>query len=142
MSDRETISRRRAKFIEAFNEEDMDTMAALLRDDHVGMPPNRPAMTGKEAARRFWREGFALASSRLAVVPEELVVTGDEAIDQFRWTMDSTPRPGGAAIHDEGKCIWIWRRQPGGDWKVARAIWNSDLATAGLWSGAAGAGTA
>lgn len=141
MSDRDTISRLRSEFVKAFNEENIEALSALVPDDHVGMPPNRPAIKGKDATQRFWREGFALASSRVAILPEELVVAGDVAIDQFHWTMDSTPRPAGATVHDEGKCLWIWRRQPSGEWKVARAIWNSDLATAGLWSGAARAGT-
>jgi ketosteroid isomerase-like protein len=32
--------------------------------------------------------------------------------------------------------VWIWRRESDGAWMVASAVWNSDLATAGLWSGA------
>lgn len=142
MSDRDTISRRRTDFLNAFNKEDVEAMAPFVTDDHIGMPPNRPALTGLDATRHFWREGFRAASSRLAVVPDELVIAGDTAIDQFHWTMDSTPRSGGSAIHDEGKCIWIWQRESDGSWKIARAIWNSDLATAGLWSGAVMARTA
>src|SRR5262249_7561841 len=111
-------------------------MAALLTDDHIGMPPNRPPVRGKDASREYWREGIAAATSRFAVASEELEIVGDLAVDQFRWTIDSTPRTGGGPIHDEGKCIWLWRRQTDGSWKVARAIWNSDLASAGLWSGA------
>ena len=136
MSDRDTISRLRTEFVDAFNGEKIEALAAILADDNISMAPNRPVMRGKDSARQFWREGFAIASSKLAVVPEELQVIGDVAIDQFHWTMDSTPRPGGSPIHDEGKCIWIWRQQSDSSWKMARAIWNSDLATAGLWSGA------
>lgn len=111
-------------------------MAAILADDSIGIAPNRPALRGKDAARQHWREGIAMASSRFAVVPEELELLGDVAIDQFHWTVDSTPPPGGSPIHDEGKCVWIWRRQRDDSWKIARSIWNSDLANAGLWSGA------
>ena len=136
MTERDTISRLRTEFVDAFNGEKIEAMAAILADDNISMAPNRPVMRGKDSARQFWREGLAIASSRFAVVPEELEIAGDVAVDQFHWTVDSTPRTGGNAIHDEGKCIWIWRRQPDGSWKVARAIWNSDLATAGLWSGA------
>ena len=136
MSDRETISRVRTEFLNAFNEENVEAMAACVTDEVVGMPPNQPALRGKDAQRQFWREGFTVARSQLAVTPEDLVIDGDVAIDQFRWSMDSTPRTGGTMVHDEGKCIWIWYRQPEGSWKMTRAIWNSDLATAGLWSGA------
>ena len=137
MSDRETISNRRTEFLKAFNSENIEGMAGMLNDDSISMPPNQPAVKGKDAARRFWGEGIAVATSKFAIVPEELEIVGDVAIDQFHWTVDSTPRAGGSSIHDEGKCIWIWRRQRDGSWKTARSIWNSDLATAGLWSGAA-----
>jgi ketosteroid isomerase-like protein len=63
-------------------------------------------------------------------------VIGGVAIDHFRWIMDIVPRGGGRGIRDEGKCIWIWRRSKDGGWKIARAIWNSELPLGGLWSGA------
>jgi ketosteroid isomerase-like protein len=136
MSDRSSIATRRAAFLEAFNSENLDGMAALLTDNHIGMPPNRPPLIGKDANRAFWQEGISVARSHFAIGTEELLILDDVAIDRFRWAVDSTPRGGGAPIHDEGKCVWIWQRQSDGDWKILRAIWNSDLATAGLWSGA------
>jgi ketosteroid isomerase-like protein len=36
-----------------------------------------------------------------------------------------TPKAGGNTIEDRGNCIWLWRRQGDGSWKVARAMWNS-----------------
>jgi len=65
----------------------------------------------------------------------------DWALDRFDWTMDVTPLAGGTINHDNGKCVWIWRRA-GGSWKIARAIWNSDNASAGMWSGAGTPGAA
>src|SRR5207237_7600275 len=70
------------------------------------------------------------AKSLYYVYPEELELAGDIAVDQHRWVLDSMPKRGGRPVHDEGKGIWIWRRQDDGSWKVARAIWNSDLARA------------
>ena len=137
MSDSETIARRRAQFAASFNREDIAALSDLITEDNVAMPPNRPALRGKDENRTFWREGFAAAESRLSIVPETLDVSGDIAVDRFRWSMDSAPRSGGEPIHDEGKNIWIWRRQPDGGWRLAQAIWNSDLPKSGLWSGAA-----
>jgi ketosteroid isomerase-like protein len=100
------------------------------------MAPNRPAIRGLEAHRQFWRDGFAAAKSLFFVFPEGLEVAGDVAIDQHRWVLDSMPKRGGRPVHDEGKGIWIWRRQEDGGWKVSRAIWNSDLSRADFLSGA------
>lgn len=137
MSDSEIIARRRAEFAAAFSRADIPALSRLLTDDNVAMPPNRPILRGIDESQALWREGFAVVESRFSIIPERLEVAGDVAIDQFRWSMDSAPRVGGPAIHDEGKNIWIWRRQPDGDWKLAQAIWNSDLPQAGSWSGAA-----
>jgi ketosteroid isomerase-like protein len=136
MSDSETIARRRAEFVAAFNREDTTVMSDVLSDDHIGMPPNRSALHGIDESRAFWREGFNAAESRFSVFPEKLEISGDIAIDRFRWGVDSAPRSGGEPIHDEGKNIWIWRRQSDSGWKLAQAIWNSDRPQAGLWSGA------
>jgi len=131
LSDIDIIARRRAEFVAAFNREDITVMSDILSDDHIGMPPNRPALNGIDDCRAFWRAGFAAAESRFSTTAESLEVVGDLAVDRFRWSVDSAPRNGGEPIHDEGKNIWIWRRQPDGAWKLAQAIWNSEPAQAG-----------
>jgi ketosteroid isomerase-like protein len=135
VNDREVIERRRTEYVEAFNREDIVAMTGYAAPDAVGMAPNRPAIRGIEAHRQFWREGFAAARSLFFVFPEELEVLGDVAIDQHKWVLDSMPKRGGRPIHDEGKGIWIWRRQMDGSWKVARGIWNSDLSRVGFQTG-------
>ncbi len=135
MNDRDIIERRRTEYVEAFNREDIAAMADYAAADAVGMAPNRPAVRGLDAHRQFWREGFAAAKSLFFVFADELEILGDVAIDQHHWVLDSMPKRGGRPIHDEGKGIWIWRRQADGQWKVARGIWNSDLSRAGFQSG-------
>jgi uncharacterized protein (TIGR02246 family) len=135
VNDRETIERRRAEYIAAFNREDIAAMSNYAAADTIGMAPNRPAIRGLDAHRQFWREGFAAAKSLFFVFPEELELIGDVAIDQHHWVLDSMPKRGGRPIHDEGKGIWIWRRQADGEWKVSRGIWNSDLSRSAFSSG-------
>ena len=135
VNDREIIERRREEYIAAFNREDIAAMTEYAAADAIGMAPNRPAVRGVEAHRQFWGEGFAAAKSLFFVFPEELELLGDVAIDQHRWVLDSMPKRGGRPVHDEGKGIWIWRRQADGSWKVSRGIWNSDLSRAGFSAG-------
>jgi ketosteroid isomerase-like protein len=137
MTDHESINRLRAQFVASFNREDISALSELISDDNVAMPPNRPLLNGKGENIAFWSEGFAVAESRVSVTPEELEVQGDLAFDRFRYVMESAPKSGGAMACDEGKCIWLWRRQSDGGWKVARAIWNSDLPQGQtVWTGA------
>jgi ketosteroid isomerase-like protein len=90
------------------------------------MPPNCAPHRGLPAIEAFWRAGFAQAETRFSLIPEQLEIGGDIAIDRFRWTLEGAPHAGGNAFRDEGTAIWTWRRQKG-EWKFAQAIWNSDL---------------
>jgi ketosteroid isomerase-like protein len=135
MNDREIIERRRAEYVEAFNREDIRSMMGYIAADIDGMPPSRPAIRGIDAQIRFWREGFVAARSLLFVLPDEVELIGDVGIDRHRWVLDSLPKRGGRPVHDEGKGIWMWRRQVDGSWKIVRSIWNSDYSRATFLSG-------
>ena len=39
------------------------------------------------------------------------------------YIVEGTPEP----IHEIGKYVEIWRKQPDGQWLIAVNIWNSDL---------------
>ena len=127
VSDRDIIERQRAEYVDAFNRQDIRTMTGYVAPDIDAMAPGRAAIQGIDAQLQFWHEGFAAAISLLMVVPEALELIGDVAVERHRWVLDSLTRRDGTPIHDEGKGIWIWRRQTDGSWKVARSIWNSDL---------------
>ena len=138
MSDRDAVARRRAGGVAVFNRGELAGLDDYIADDILVMAPDRPMVRGKEAWRAFMQEGFAAAKTRVSVRDVELEIAGDIAVDQFRWRMEIAPRDGSAAVHDEGKNIWIWRRGKGGAWRHWRAIWNSDLAsTQTVWTGAA-----
>ncbi len=136
VSDAEAIASLRQKFVAAFNRADVEGMADMVTDDVVTMPPNQPAVVGKDATRSWWSEGFDAARSHLEVSAQELEVAGDWAFDRLDWTMETTPTGGGETTRDNGKSVWIWRQQPDGSWQIARSIWNSDNEVPGLWSGA------
>ena len=129
------VNAARDAFIAAFNRQDVAAMSELVTDDTVAHPPNQPERVGLEASQAFWREGFAAGNSVLATTPKQLELAGDMALDQFAWTMDTTPPEGGDTVRDEGAGVWIWRRE-GGAWKLECSIWNSDLTEPGIWAGA------
>jgi ketosteroid isomerase-like protein len=35
--------------------------------------------------------------------------------------------PTGKPIHDRGKYLEVWKRQPDGNWRCGADMWNSDL---------------
>ncbi|MBI4474813.1 MAG: DUF4440 domain-containing protein [Acidobacteria bacterium] len=135
MTDQDSIAKLRSEWVTAFNSADIDGIRPLTEDNFISMPPNEPALMGKEASLNWIRQGFGVARSKVGVTPRELQIAGDWALDRFDWTMDTTPLSGGSTTHDNGKCVWIWHRETDGSWKVARSIWSSDNAAAGMWSG-------
>ena len=137
MSDSETIARRRAEFVAALNRQDISLLSDIRAQNSIDMPPNRPAIRGLNAIQAYWREGFAQTETRFTVFPEQLEIDGATAVDRFRWSAESAPLSGGDVVHDEGISVWTWRRQEDGAWKLALAIWNSDLAQGQtVWTGA------
>jgi ketosteroid isomerase-like protein len=102
---------------------------ALITDDAVLMPPNGPAVSGKEAIRT-WNQNMSRQFRIQAYnsSDDEIVVAGDWAFRRASvdWTVAATA--GGDPIRDLGKYIIMYRRQHDGSWKVARDIWNSSTA--------------
>ncbi len=138
MTDSEAIARRGAEFIAALNRQDIPVLSDMRADDCIDIPPNRPAIRGLSAIQGFWREGFVQVETRFTIFPEQLEIGGDIAVDRFRWTTESAPLSGGPSTRDNGVCVWTWRREKDGAWKIALAIWNSDLPQGQtVWTGAA-----
>jgi ketosteroid isomerase-like protein len=49
------------------------------------------------------------------------------AFERQSYEIELTPREGGSPVADRGSSVWIWQRQSDGGWRVARAIWNSNV---------------
>jgi uncharacterized protein (TIGR02246 family) len=109
---------------------DTERYLTLITDDAVLMPPNGPAVSGKEAVGS-WNRAM---SSHVRITEyvsrdDEVVVAGDWAFRRATVDWTITPSAGGSPIRDTGKYIIIYRRQRDGSWKVARDIWSSNAAT-------------
>jgi ketosteroid isomerase-like protein/mannose-6-phosphate isomerase-like protein (cupin superfamily) len=109
---------------------DTERYLTFLTDDAVLMPPNGPAVTGKDAIRS-WNQAMSRAFriQEYASRNDEVIVAGEWAFRRaaIDWTLTATS--GAQAVRDRGKFIIIYRRQGDGSWKVARDIWNSDTGT-------------
>ena len=134
MCDRTAISSTRRAFVEAINRRDADGAATFLSDDYVGMPPDQPCLRGKRETTAFWRDRWAKIPSTLSTKAEQLKIVSDIAIDEFHWATESAARNGVRMVHDEGRAVWLWRRQSDKTWRLVRSVWNSDMVKAKLSS--------
>jgi uncharacterized protein (TIGR02246 family) len=110
------------RWMGTFNDKDADDLASLYAEDAVMLPPNAPAVFGRDAIRSSFREMFAAQDLKVEVEALETVVEGDLAYVAGRyrmWTGDGT-------LVDRGKYVEIWRAV-NGEWLIHRDIHNSSL---------------
>ena len=125
--DRSAITQARDATVAALNRGDLDHLYDTFSQDHVTAPPNGPSLRVGEPLRSWHKSLFDQNTVHTTFSPPDLVGAGDVAVDRYDYTMTVTPKAGGTPIADRGKGIWTWRRQGDGSWKLAYAIWNSDL---------------
>ncbi|MFQ5817190.1 MAG: YybH family protein [Terriglobia bacterium] len=111
----------------AANAGDIARWFGFFTDDAIMMPPNEPAVVGKEAIREY--VSALMASANLAVSHDlskvEVSRGGDLAYVSYAYEIVLTP-PEGEAVTDRGKDITVFKKQLDGSWKVVIDIWNSD----------------
>ena len=125
-ADVDAVKRVREQAIAAINAGDLDAVAALLTDDIVWMPQEKPTSIGKEAFRLYWVALFEQFVFDRTLTHDEVIVAGDWAIHRSTLGGTVTPKAGGESLPLSSKAIDILRRQPDGSWKHARVIFNSN----------------
>ena len=126
--DQKAIAELQRRDIEANMALDTEKLLALRTDDVVYLVPGRAPLVGQDAVRKYLGEIRAqLANWDMLAYEEswqEVQVVGDFA---FEWgTVNIRARQEGekresAAVRN---IMQVLRRQPDGDWKISRAIWN------------------
>ncbi len=105
---------------------DADLLLSLFADEPVVMPQDHPAVIGKEAIRPLYRsllKEFDFASESTLV---EVEASGELGYFWSTYSLTATPKAGGTPIRSTGKSVFIVKRAPGGDWRIARLIDNGD----------------
>lgn len=118
-----TLTSNGSRWMEAFNSHDAQGLAALYTEDAVFLPPNQPAVFGRDAITATHAEVFAMGDFKIDIEALETVIEGQLAYVAGRyrmWTEDGT-------LVDHGKYIEIWRPVDG-QWLISRDIYNSSVA--------------
>ena len=101
MSERDAVHQRHQGFLASFATENYAEMHDFITDDHVGMPPNRPRLVGRDQVDAFWREGFEIAKPTIRGTPAV-----ERALLLLRRFTDSL-LDGGIAHDDEGPRLFV-----------------------------------
>ena len=117
-----------AKFGAAWGKKDAAAVTALYTANATLLPPNVARVTGAEAILEFWKAALAAAPPAAKLTSTEVEAHGDTAHEVGTYQMFASD----GKVVDTGKYVVVWKRE-GGQWKLHRDIWNSDMAPAAMY---------
>jgi len=109
--------------IEADNASDADRVAAYYADNAVLMPPAGPSVTGREAIRRRYEDGFRRFHLEVLLRPEGTRVAGDLAFDRGVTEGNFVWRDGREPTSFADKYLMVLKKT-GEGWRVAVLMWS------------------
>jgi ketosteroid isomerase-like protein len=107
---------------QAFNRDDIAACMALFTDDAQILPEHGPIVTGREGIEQFLKDQMTPVAA-FNTETEMTLVRRDLAIEQGHYRVRDVRR--GSDV-EEGKYLHVWRNV-GGDWKLYRIIYNTDV---------------
>jgi uncharacterized protein (TIGR02246 family) len=120
-ADRAALVSDASGWMEAFNAKDIEAMISFYAEDAVLLPPDAPAIFGRDAVKSAIQEMFA-AGFAIELEDLEIKVENDLAYKAGRYRFHSQD----GTLVDRGKYIEIWIKVDGA-WRLHRDIWNSSV---------------
>jgi ketosteroid isomerase-like protein len=84
------------------------------------MPPNQPALKGRDPLKPFYNEMFGRGAVNLKMDPGDVGGHGPIGFQNGSYTLTA------GDTRDRGKFLIVLRKM-GGNWKFEHSIWSSDL---------------
>jgi uncharacterized protein (TIGR02246 family) len=119
--DRDAIAAVLREHVDAVNTTDVELLLKGFTDDVVYIGPGAAPVLGKIAMREYISPIYAQASIQIAMRSESLEIAGDRATEwgscHGELTLD-----GGEPISVNLHFMFIYRREPSGDWRISHDI--------------------
>jgi ketosteroid isomerase-like protein len=115
--DREAIRTASQHYVEADDKRDADAMMQTIGEGAYYMPSNGAPISGREAIRGFLKPH---PWDKLTQAPAEIEGRDGLAFVRGSYTLLYQGQ------NLTGYYIEIWQKQPDGDWRITRKLWNSD----------------
>lgn len=117
---RDAIAKVRSAWKDAADRKDAASVAALYTDDATFVGTESPIATGRQGIEAALAKSFPVIKST-TIDSKELTVSGDIAYDYGSFTQEVTP-PNAKPQTINGYYLVVVRRQPDGNWKIARHV--------------------
>ena len=130
-ADEATLRNLDAEWSKAAGAKDLEKTASYYTDDAIVLPPNMPVIQGKQQARAMWQGMFSVPGfgGGWKATKVEVARSGDLGYVTGAFELSETDASG-RPIVDKGTYLEIWKKQPDGQWRFAREIWNSSAPAA------------
>jgi ketosteroid isomerase-like protein len=127
-ADRAALAQNAEGWARAAEAGDMAALGSFYQEDAILMPPNHEVIRGREGIQAHFGAFPTLSDVRL----EQIDVGGGPDWAYVRGSYSMTIHIPNVPIpaSDRGKYIELWEKQADGSWKIARDIYNSDVAPA------------
>lgn len=100
---------------------DAEALLALLADDCVVMPWGQSAVFGRDAIRPLYQQAFRKYSVNSESTIMDVELSGDLGYFWCEYTLTAVPKDGGAALKEDGKSLFVVRRERGA-WKDRKSV--------------------
>ncbi len=106
--------------------DDIDRILSYWTDDAVVLPPDLPAVRGKEALREYVLGSLQIPGFNITWSSDDAAFSPDGNLAYlFSNNAVTVNDPDGNPIKIEGRAITVWRKESDGEWRCVVDIWNS-----------------
>ncbi len=120
------VRRLTQEWVLACNTRQLDELMELYAPDALVLRSNLPPIRGAIAVREFFFASLEAGLGEVSVEPMRVEVLGDLAHEVGRYSA-LVPGTAGKRREERGKYLWVFAKQPGGDWRLVSECWSSDL---------------
>src|SRR5690349_13186230 len=124
-ADEATLRNLDADWSKAAGAKDLDKTASYYADDALVLPPNMPAINGKQQARAMWQGMFSVPGfgGGWKVTKVEVARSGEMGYVTGTYELSESDAAGKPST-DKGKYLEVWKKQTDGSWKCIIDMFN------------------
>ena len=124
--DMDPIAVLQEEYVNAVRGSDVGTLTGMFCEDAVFMPPNEASLYGRPAIEAWWHDYFAhFKVTALTITERTATITDGLAVERRGHVIAILPVKSKDLIRDDGRGVFVWKREPDGSWRIAQLIFNS-----------------
>ena len=105
---------------------DLERALVYWAEDAIVLPPDQPAVVGKDAIRAWVRQAASIPGFSITWEPELATVSNGGDVGYMIERNRITFRDASGELNTQyGKAVTVWRKQVDGAWKCVIDTWNS-----------------